>query len=153
MDYYVYGYFEPGFETPFYIGKGRRTRATDHLWIYKQSASQCLFYEWLRDLAARGITPDVRLLHEDMADEDAKAKEVELITFWGRIDTETGCLTNQTAGGDGDSDLGPKARETIRQKVAAKWQDPEFRERMRVALRQPASRGDFGRGQGNVAES
>lgn len=29
--FYVYGYFEPGSDLPFYVGKGKGRRAFDHL--------------------------------------------------------------------------------------------------------------------------
>lgn len=100
-DYYVYGYFEPGSEQPFYIGKGRKERARSHLWLFKKTQSGGHFYVRLRELATEGITPDVRTLHEGLTDQDAKDKEIDLITFWGRIDIGTGCLCNHTRGGDG----------------------------------------------------
>ena len=62
-----------------------------------------LFYARLRELNAKEITPDVRILHEGLTDQDAKDREIDLIERWGRIDIGTGCLCNHTRGGDGVS--------------------------------------------------
>lgn len=102
-DYYVYGYYgyydDPN--KPFYIGKGTGKRAWVHLAACKRSRSPSLFYQWLRGLFASGRTPVVRLLHVGMTNTEACDKEIELISRWGRIDRKTGCLTNQTDGGEG----------------------------------------------------
>ena len=109
-DYYVYGYFEPGSEQPFYIGKGRKGRARSHLGLFMRATWGGLFYVRLRELDAKGITPDVRKLHEGMTDQDAKDKEIDLISFWGRIDIGTGCLCNHTRGGDGAAGISAETR-------------------------------------------
>jgi hypothetical protein len=100
----VYGYFEPGSEEPFYIGKGFWGRARSHLNDFKKSSTDGgLFYARLRELAAKGITPEVRILHEGMTDSEARDKEIYLIDRYGRIDIGTGCLCNHTRGGEGKS--------------------------------------------------
>ena len=115
-DYYVYGYFEPGSEQPFYIGKGRGRRARSHLGAFRTSKKGGLFYARLWELDAKGITPDVRILHEGLTDSDAKDKEIYLIERWGRIDIGTGCLCNHTRGGDG---VGAVSAETRAKKSRA----------------------------------
>jgi hypothetical protein len=102
-DFYVYGYFEPGSEKPFYIGKGQWGRDRFHLKHFSDPKYTGLFYARLRELAAKGITPDVRRLHEGLTDSDAREKEIWLIDRYGRIDIGTGCLCNHTRGGEGKS--------------------------------------------------
>lgn len=100
--FYVYGYFEPGSELPFYVGKGTGSRAWDHFRSYLLNGPTP-FYKQLRELIANGQKPDVRLLEVDLSETEAFALEIELIAKYGRSDVETGCLSNCTDGGDGTS--------------------------------------------------
>jgi hypothetical protein len=115
-DYYVYayyGYWEVA-EKPFYIGKGRGRRAVCHLSAFKNSKSNCLFYQWLRQMAAGGREASVKILHFELAESEAFDKEIELITQWGRFDRGgTGCLANQTDGGGGASNPSAETRRRI----------------------------------------
>ena len=140
-DFYVYGYFEPGSDEPFYIGKGRKGRARSHLIAFKKSKWGGLFYIRLRELAARGITPDVRLLHEDMTESDAFDREIDLIERWGRIDIGTGCLCNHTRGGEGTAgrQLSAETRAKLGQANKGRKRSPETRARISQAKKSPSA--------------
>ena len=56
--FYVYAYFEPGAETPFYVGKGMRYRSRIHL---KQSHNPAVARKII-DLRLAGLEPEVKLL-------------------------------------------------------------------------------------------
>jgi hypothetical protein len=99
-DFYVYGYFEPGSEVPFYVGKGRGKRAYVHL-EPKNIKQQWPFHRKLRKMAAAGVRPKVELLATGLTEEAAFAAERRLIATYGRRNNGTGVLLNLTDGGDG----------------------------------------------------
>jgi hypothetical protein len=87
-DYYIYSYIrEDG--SPYYIGKGKGTRAWKHA---------------KRD---RVKTPTdlskITVLNESLTEDEAFQMEIELIAKYGRKDLGTGILINATDGGDGAS--------------------------------------------------
>ena len=96
MRYYVYAYYRPDENTPFYIGKGSGTRATDHL---KKAHGRTLFYRELNKLLRRGIAPRIVILKRFRKEKDAYNYERELIFKYGRSQFGSGCLTNFTDGG------------------------------------------------------
>lgn len=93
LNYYIYAYLRE-FDsktakagTPYYIGKGKGKRA------------------WVKD---RIIPPPtnksfILILEKNLTEIGALALERKLIAWWGRIDTGSGILRNQTDGGDGSS--------------------------------------------------
>lgn len=103
--YYVYAYLRSRNSqhgpsgSPYYIGKGKGLRAFDkanHRVSLPTDKSKIIF------------------LHENITEEDAFKKEIELISFYGRIDLSTGCLRNLTNGGDGSSNPSPETIEKLR---------------------------------------
>jgi hypothetical protein len=71
--------------TPYYVGKGSGNRAFISAYhnVHKPA-------------------DDARILVQDFpSEEDAFAAEIFLISYYGRLDLETGCLRNRTEGGDG----------------------------------------------------
>ena len=71
-DYYVYGYFEPGSDKPFYIGKGRKGRALGATCTCLKRRSGAATFTSTPGAGRQGGTPDVRLLHESLTDSDAE---------------------------------------------------------------------------------
>ena len=157
--------------TPFYVGLSKGMRRTDPQaagkrgWLCKQT------------LAEIGAINVVVELHQTNTPEEAALLEQKLIKEIGRIQTNTGPLTNLKSGGDGwqgmspegkaslstfmklnnpmrnpeirakailsmnrldvkekySGDKNPAKRPEVRAKLLAKWQDPEYRERQRIA--------------------
>lgn len=98
--YYVYAYFEPGNEKPFYIGKGSGQRAYQHTCRCRVSKQRTHFYNKLRSLLQTGIKPQIVLLQEGLTETEAFELETWLIRFFKRR-CEGGCLCNHTTGGEG----------------------------------------------------
>lgn len=84
--YYVYVYYREN-GTPYYVGKGHGKRA------YKKSKK-------LVDLPPKEL---IVIVDENLSESSAFEKERQLISFWGRLDNNTGILENKTNGGDGSS--------------------------------------------------
>src|SRR5438067_8067714 len=95
-NFYVYAYFEPGAQVPFYIGKGTRYRSRIHL----SRSHNAAVTQAITDLRCNGFEPEVRLLHFG-TDEECKSEEIRLIRLFGRRDSTGGPLLNCTDGGDG----------------------------------------------------
>lgn len=82
--YYTYAYLrEDG--TPYYIGKGRGGRAWSNLHRVNLPTN----------------TERIIIIESGLSDEEAKMREIDLISKFGRKDLGTGILHNQTKGGDG----------------------------------------------------
>lgn len=76
--YYIYFHVIPETEELVYIGKGSRGRA----WHCAESNSRSEEHaKWMNDLILRGYTPDawVRIVESSLTEEDALAKELQLI--------------------------------------------------------------------------
>ena len=85
-EYYTYAYVrEDG--TPYYIGKGRGRRA------YTNDNRSC----------PRPDRDRIKILKENLTEEEAFLHEREMIQHYGRKDIGTGILRNLTEGGEGFS--------------------------------------------------
>lgn len=89
-EYCVYGHFKPGERLPFYVGKGRVSRARDF------NSRNPRYREVLRDLELRGQVPIARLTRDLLTEKQALKLERGLIL---KIGFEQ--LTNGTIGGEG----------------------------------------------------
>lgn len=107
--YYVYAYIRGEDSltakagTPYYIGKGKKTRAYRH--GDKESTpapkdKQCIVF-----------------LETNLTNTGAFALERRMIKWYGRVDTGTGILRNRTAGGEGGS--GVVASQETKDKISA----------------------------------
>jgi len=88
--YYVYAHFKHGDEIPFYIGKGKDSRAYS-----KDGRSKW----WHRTVSKHGLR--VELLAEQLSESAAFAIEMDRIAAFGRRDLGQGPLCNLTNGGEG----------------------------------------------------
>ena len=80
-EYYVYAYLrEDG--TPYYIGKGKGDRA------YRKEAPSI---------------DRILIILQNLTEEQAFSNEKDFITWYGRLDNNTGILENRTHGGEGSS--------------------------------------------------
>jgi hypothetical protein len=104
----VYRHIRLDKNEPFYIGIGKsenraysRAHRNDH---------------WKRVVALADY--EVEILFEDIGWDEAKDKEREFIALYGRVNSGTGCLVNQTDGGDGA--LGRVVSKATRERIGSK---------------------------------
>ena len=109
--FYVYAYLDPrkmglfnydgiefGYE-PFYIGKGKGNRCFNGI----NDKRKCLKVSKIKSIINSGNYPIIIKLFTDLSENVSFQKEIDLIGKIGRIDRNTGPLTNMTEGGDGTS--------------------------------------------------
>lgn len=104
-DFYVYAHYKLGETIPFYIGKGRGTRAY-------QKTNRSIF--WHNVVNVYGF--EVKILYNNLNEEAAVNTEIQMIKEHGRRDVGTGCLVNLTDGGDGRRNI--IVSQETRQKVS-----------------------------------
>jgi hypothetical protein len=88
--FYVYLHTNPTTGKPFYVGKGKGSRA------YSLKGRNKF---WHNIVAKHG--KEVQIIHEGLSEQDAHKMETELILLYGRRDIGTGDLVNLTDGGEG----------------------------------------------------
>jgi len=99
----------------FYIGIGLRENRA-----YQKRSRNPL---WKNIVEKVGYS--IEFILKDISYEKAKEVEKELISFYGRKDKKTGCLSNMTSGGDGCSDISDEQRNRISEKLKGKIQSQE----------------------------
>lgn len=113
-EYYVYVYLDPrkegqfkygeyGFDyEPFYVGKGKGDRFIEHLRESRLSKStNNIKVNKISELKVLDMEPIIVKLFETIDEYDALELEKNLISIIGRLDLESGPLSNLTNGGDG----------------------------------------------------
>lgn len=141
--FYVYVYRDPRptkLFQPVYVGKGTGDRDTSH-WL--RSSHNKPLQDFLSHLRRNVLEPVVERVFESPDEQAAFAKEVELISLYGRRDTGTGSLFNRTSGGEGLAGAvqTPQKRGLNASASARNWQKPEYREKV-VAAQQKAQSTD-----------
>jgi hypothetical protein len=99
--YYTYTYLRED-RTPYYVGKGRGTRA------YRKDRV--------------GVKPPnnknrILILKKDITEEEAFKHEIYMISVFGRKDLGTGILHNRTDGGEGSSNVSEEIRRLYSNKM------------------------------------
>lgn len=122
---YVYGHYKADTDELFYVGKGSGNRAWD-----THSRNK----HWKSVVERHGFV--VKILADNLTDEEAYQKEATLIAEVGRQN-----LTNKTDGGDGlTSNVSkkimnsPEVKKKISDAIKRRWQDPEFRKRHQESM-------------------
>ena len=97
--FYVYQLRLENSVHPFYIGKGHGRRIECH---FQESSLRRRNHKnhTIKKAMAQGIKVMPEILHENLTEEQALSKEVELILLYGRR-SEGGLLTNKALGGGG----------------------------------------------------
>jgi hypothetical protein len=123
--FYVYGHFTEDTNDLFYIGKGKDNRAHE----FNTARTK-----WWRNIVNKhGIT--VKLLHENLTEEQALLLEKQLINQHGRRDLGTGVLVNLTDGGEGSTGriISDAARKKMSLAKKGKTYTEEHRKNMSAA--------------------
>lgn len=103
--FYIYFHLRADNNSVFYVGKGNGRRA-----YVKRMRSN----HWNNIVAKHGYT--VKIIEDNLTEDQAKEREVYWIAKLGRIDLGTGCLVNFTNGGEGTS--GFKQPDHVKKAVA-----------------------------------
>jgi hypothetical protein len=91
---YLYRHIRIDTNQPFYIGISNVD--DDYKRAYKRT---CRNKHWINIIKYTNY--DVEILIDNLTIKEAKEKEKEFISLYGRVDLKTGCLVNLTDGGDG----------------------------------------------------
>lgn len=112
--YYTYVLIDPRNCQPFYVGKGTKRRMYDH-WKHRHAkrVSNWQLKRVLCELEQLGLRPTYVKVVDNVCEQEAFSKEVELIHEYGRLDMGTGTLCNMTCGGDG---VGSRSKEWRKRK-------------------------------------
>lgn len=133
--FYVYVYRDPRptkGNQPVYVGKGTGDRDISH---WSKGSHNKPFQDFLSHIKRRGLAAVCQRVFETEDEQEAFAKEKELIALYGRRDLGTGSLFNRTDGGEGASGAirTEEEREALRVDSLDKWQRPEYRAKVVAA--------------------
>lgn len=99
MTFYTYIYRDPSRDMePFYVGKGTKKRAYDHV---RRTDHHPMTYR-LNLMKSNNVKPDIEII-QAINEDHAFFLESCLIKMFGRRDAKTGTLLNLTDGGEGMS--------------------------------------------------
>lgn len=102
--FYVYMLIDPRTHEPFYIGKGSGDRVSFHIRESNHSqTSNPLKTNVIKRIQDLGLQVGTKIVQESMAETEAFNLERALIAQYGRRNMGTGCLTNMSDGGEGNS--------------------------------------------------
>lgn len=87
----VYAHYYDKEQNPFYIGQGSLARA----FVFNKNVRNKSWFNKAIDISK----VHVKIIIIDISIEESIEKEKELIKFHGRLDNNTGCLTNENNGG------------------------------------------------------
>lgn len=127
--FYVYVYRDPRptkNNQPVYVGKGTGDRDISH---WSRGSHNKPFQDFISHLKLRGLIALCQRVYETENEQEAFAKEMQLIELYGRRDLHLGSLFNLTDGGEGASGAirTEEEKQTTGRFSKAHWQDPEYR--------------------------
>jgi hypothetical protein len=128
--YYVYVYRDPRpnkNNVPVYVGKGVNDRAYQH-WVRPDKCHNPQLKHLLNLLKRESLEPVIQIVFYTESEDEAFAKEIELIALFGRKDQKKGTLFNYTDGGDGFSNIGEEAMARRNASIKATYNTPEKKE-------------------------
>jgi len=139
MQFYVYVYLDPRplkLNQPVYVGKGTGDRDLSH---WSRGSHNKPLQDFLSHLRGRNMTARVERVFETNDEQEAFAKEMQLIELYGRRDLKTGTLFNRTDGGEGPSGwVKTDNQKSVDGRFSTEhWQDPAYRAKV-VASQQEA---------------
>ena len=100
---YEYGDYRFDYE-PFYVGKGKGRRCKEHLSKSKLKEKSYKNNK-IKAILNENLEPIIIKVKIDLLECVSFKYEIELIKLIGRVDLDTGPLTNHTDGGDGNSGM------------------------------------------------
>lgn len=130
MQYYVYEHWRSDTGTCFYVGKGKGKRAGRIACRNKHHNNI------VAKLTSNGLTVDVRIIKNNMAEQEAFELEIERIKFWRNQNIE---LANKTNGGEGGSGFSFVMSEEQKKRIREHTQSPEWRLKKSVAMKKISS--------------
>lgn len=111
--YYLYRHIRLDKNEPFYIGIGKKILSNESTLQYKRAkASDRRNSIWNKIVSKNSYRVEILLESDDR--EFIIEKEKEFISLYGRIDLETGILSNMTSGGDGMSEHKPSVETLLK---------------------------------------
>ena len=141
MKFYVYVYLDPRplkLNQPVYVGKGTGDRDLSH---WSRGSHNKPLQDFLSHLRGRNMTALVERVFETDDEQEAFAKEMQLIELYGRRDLKTGTLFNRTDGGEGPSGLlrTPEQKAVDAAHTLKHWEDPAYRAKVVTAQQEAQS--------------
>ena len=129
--------FEPGRACPFYVGKGSNGRIGAHRiearTLLHKPGRKDIKVNVIHRLWGAGFDYEEEIVLTGLTEAEAFELEGQLIAAYGRVDLKTGCLANQTDGGDGASGRSEEVRRKVSEKL--KGRPPSEKALQRLAER------------------
>ena len=131
---YVYGNLQFDYE-PFYVGKGKEDRDTQHLrdLFHLGGRKNTCKDNKLKAIIQQGKAPIILRLIENLTDDEACAKEIEMIALIGRSCEKTGPLTNLHKGGTGGSQP-EEIRKQTGLKISQRWAEGAYKNKVETPM-------------------
>lgn len=123
-NYCVYLHIRPDKKEVFYVGKGSLKRP------YEKRGRNNI---WKKIVDKNNNNYQIIIFEEGLTNEEACSLEINLIETYGRIDLNTGPLSNMTKGGEGIGELSQEVRDKIGLANRGKKRTKEMRLRMSKA--------------------
>lgn len=135
---------EPWNDCPFYVGKG----SNDRIKVHRKEANdlrhkpgrKTVKIRLIHKLWKHGLDFTEEIILDNLTEQESFETEKEIIKIYGRIDLETGCLTNMTDGGEGG--VGWVATDEYRKKLSKALKGRIFSKEHIEKIRK-ANRGHF----------